>query len=57
MASSTLRRVGSATMSGEFKTFETVPRETPASAATSFMLTVALRAAMRPLTPGPELKF
>jgi hypothetical protein len=25
-----------------------VPSETPASAATSFMLTVALRAAMRP---------
>src|SRR4029453_10570511 len=57
IASSTRRRVGSATMLGEFKTFDTVPSETPASAATSFMLTVVLRAAMRRLTPSPELNF
>jgi hypothetical protein len=43
-----LRRVGSATKFGEFKTLETVPNETPARAATSFMLTVALRAAICP---------
>jgi hypothetical protein len=51
IASSTRRRVGSATISGEFRTLETVPSETPANAATSFMLTEALRAAMRGLTP------
>ena len=57
MASSTRRRVGSATMSGRIQDIRDCPQETPASAATSFMLTVALRAAMRSLTPGPELKF
>jgi hypothetical protein len=46
IATSTLRRVGSATKSGEFRTLETVPSETLARAATSFMLTVVLRAAM-----------
>src|SRR5215217_8965538 len=54
IASSTRRRVGSATISGEFRTLETVPSETPASAATSFMLTVALRAAMRPFYSSLE---
>ena len=38
MASSTARRVGSATMSGRLSTLETVPTATPARAATSFTL-------------------
>src|SRR4051812_26506790 len=36
IACSTRRRVGSRTICGRFKTFETVPTETPAAAATSF---------------------
>ena len=39
MAARTRLRVGSATTSGRFSTLETVPRETPARAATSLMLT------------------
>src|SRR5918997_3779831 len=39
----TRSRVGARTRSGELITFETVPSETPASMATSFMLTEVLR--------------
>ncbi len=42
MAACTRLRVGSATTSGRLSTFETVPTETPAYAATSLMLTGAL---------------
>jgi hypothetical protein len=42
MAACTRLRVGSATTSGRLSTFETVPTETPACAATSLMLTGAL---------------
>ena len=42
MAVVTRSRVCSLTRSGEFTTLDTVPSETPASAATSFMLTEAL---------------
>src|SRR3954453_14099697 len=38
MAACTRLRVRSLTSSGRFRTFDTVPRETPARAATSFML-------------------
>jgi hypothetical protein len=41
IAASTLRRVVSATRSGRFSTFETVPTATPALRATSSMLGVA----------------
>ena len=43
----TRSRVGSLTRSGELTTLDTVPSETPASAATSFMLTEVLLAAIR----------
>ena len=42
IATCTRSRVWSLTRPGEFTTFETVPSETPASAATSFMLTDAV---------------
>ncbi len=41
MASCTRSRVDLATMSGRLSTFDTVPTETPARAATSLMLTGA----------------
>ena len=46
IASSTRCRVASETTAEELITFETVPTETPASAATSFTLTVDLWIAM-----------
>ncbi|GAA3095396.1 hypothetical protein GCM10020001_009290 [Nonomuraea salmonea] len=43
MAASTRSRVAGATLPGRFSTLETVPGETPASAATSLMLTMAMK--------------
>ena len=43
IASSTRSRVPALTRSGELTTLETVPRETPARVATSFMLVEDLR--------------
>ena len=47
IASVTRTRVRSLTISGVLTTLETVPNETPARVATSFMLTDALRVAIR----------
>src|SRR5215218_6984347 len=44
MAASTRARVEGRTMSGRLRTLETVPSETPALAATSLMLTLAIPA-------------
>src|SRR4051794_26346785 len=49
LATSTRSRVASLTSSGELTTLDTVPSETRARAATSFMLTEALRATLVPL--------
>src|SRR5689334_4846424 len=43
MADSTRARVAGRTESGRFRTLETVPSDTPALAATSLMLTDAIR--------------
>ena len=51
IAVSTRSRVVGLTRSGEFTTLETVPSETPASVATSFMLVDDLRGTGTPQGP------